>query len=88
MIIDKLNSNIYYVFDSLSNIYSIEILWINFIKEKLKKLPSTNIKYLIKSNNLIESIGIIQTNYKEKWLTFINKQINQQQKVCFSFYLN
>ncbi|CAF4924225.1 unnamed protein product [Rotaria sp. Silwood1] len=81
MIVDKLNSNIYYVYDSSSNIYSIEILWIDQIEEKQKKIPLTNVQHLIKSNDVIQQIGLIQTNNKGQWLAIITKtQINQQQK--------
>lgn len=83
MIIDKLNSNIYYVYDSLSNVYSIEILWINQIEQKQKQIQSTNIQHLIKSNNSIQQIGLIQTNNKGQWLAIITKTQNNQQKVYF-----
>lgn len=86
IIIDKLNSNIYYILDCLSNIYLIEILWINQIKLKENQFQSTEIQHLIKSNYLIEQIGLIQTNNKGQLLTFISKtQINQQK--VFLFYL-
>ncbi|CAF1236325.1 unnamed protein product [Rotaria sordida] len=82
IIIDELNSNIYYVCDSLSNIYSIEILWIDQIKEKQKQISSTNIQHLLKSNDLIQQIGLIKTNNKGQWLAIITKtQINQQKEL-------
>jgi len=86
MIIDKLNSNIYYVCDSLSNIYSIEISWINQIKLQQKQIQTTNIQHLIKSNNPIQQIGLIQTNTKGQWLAIITKTLNNQQKVYFTFF--
>ncbi|CAF4464374.1 unnamed protein product, partial [Rotaria sp. Silwood2] len=82
IIVDELNSNIYYVWDSLSNIYSVEILWIDQIKEKQNKIQSTNIQHLIKSNDSIQQIGLIQTNNKGQWLAIITKtQINQQKEL-------
>jgi hypothetical protein len=86
MIIDKLNSNIYYVWDSLSNIYSIEISWINQIQVQQKQIETTNIKHLIKSNDPIQQIGLIQTNNKGQWLAIITKTLNNQQKVYFTFF--
>jgi hypothetical protein len=88
MINDKLNSNIYYVCDSLSNIYSIEIRWINQIQLKQKQIEKTNIQHLIKSNYFIEQIGLIQTNNKGQWLTIISKTQNNQQKVLLDFLLD
>jgi len=82
MINDKLNSNIYYVYDSLSNVYSIEISWINQIEQKQKQIQSTNIQHLIKSNHLIQQMGLIQTNNKGQWLAIITN--TQQHKVYFN----
>jgi hypothetical protein len=76
MIIDKLNSNVYYILDSLSNIYSIEISSMNQIK-------TSHIQHLIKSNYFIYQIGLIQTNNKGQCLTIITKTSNQQIKVRF-----
>ncbi|CAF1416329.1 unnamed protein product [Rotaria sp. Silwood1] len=82
MIIDELNSNTYYVCDSSSNISSIEILWIDDLEEKQKKISSTNVQHLIKSNDSIQQIGLIQTNNKGQWLAMITKtQINQQKEL-------
>lgn len=86
MIIDKLNPNIYYVQDSSSNIYSIEISWINQIQEKQKLTSKTNIEHFIKSNYFIYQMGLIQTNNKGQWLTIITKTSNQQQKVSSSSF--
>jgi hypothetical protein len=80
MINDKLNSNIYYICDSLSNIYSLEIEWINQIQQKQNQIHKTNIQHLIKSNYSIQQIGLTQINNKGQWFTFIT---NNQQKVCF-----
>jgi len=87
MIIDKLNLNIYYILDSLSNIYLIEIFWINQIKLKENQFESTNIQHLIKSNYLIQQFGLIQTNNKGQLLSFISKtQINQQKVFIFILF--
>jgi hypothetical protein len=79
MIIDKLNSNIYYILDSLSNIYSIEISWI-------KQIKKTNIQHLIKSDYFIYQIGLIQTNTKGQCLAIITKTSNHQIKVSFFLF--
>lgn len=80
---DKLNSNIYYILDSLSNIYSIEISWINKIKQN--QFDKTIIEHLIKSNYNIQQFNLIQTNNKGQWLTIITK-INNQEKVFFYYF--
>ncbi|CAF1195543.1 unnamed protein product [Adineta steineri] len=81
MINNKLNSNIYYIYDSLSNVYSIEISWINQIEQKQKQIQSTNIQYIIKSNNFIQQFGLIQTNNKGQFIAILTKtQKNDQQK--------
>ncbi|CAF3758731.1 unnamed protein product [Adineta steineri] len=59
MINNKLNSNIYYIYDSLSNVYSIEISWINQIEQKQKQIQSTNIQHIIKSNNFIQQFEFL-----------------------------
>ncbi|CAF3299306.1 unnamed protein product [Rotaria socialis] len=80
MIIDKLNSNVYYVCDSSSNIYSIEIFWNNNIQDQGKKIQSTNVQHIIKSNDFIQQIGLIQTSTKGQWLAFITKTKNNHEK--------
>jgi hypothetical protein len=81
LIIDQLNSNRYYISDSLSNVYSIEISSINQINGEENKICSTNIEHLIRTNNSIEEMGLIQTNNKGQWLVIICKTQNNQEKV-------
>ena len=83
IVIDRLNRNVYYLLDSLANVYSIEILWINQIRNKSPRIDRTIIKHLFKCNSPIAQLGFIQTNYQGQWLTFLTKTINHQEKVCF-----
>ncbi|CAF0960227.1 unnamed protein product [Adineta ricciae] len=78
MIRNPLNSNVYYVCDSSSNVYSIEISWINEIQEK--QISATKIQYLCKSNHSIEQIGLVQTTNKGQWLTILTKTSQNQEK--------
>jgi hypothetical protein len=73
MINDRLQSNVYYVFDTLSNIYSLEIFWINQIENKQTQLIKTNVQHLIKSNSPIEQFGLVQTNHRGQCLALITK---------------
>ena len=88
LINDKLNSNIYYLQDSLSNIYSFEISWINQIQQKQTNFQITNIQHLIKSKYSIQQIGLIQIINKGQWLAFITKTQINQQKVTFLLNYN
>ncbi|UJR29834.1 hypothetical protein I4U23_017377 [Adineta vaga] len=80
MIKNPLNSNIYYISDSLSNVYSIEISWINQIDQKSNEIRSTNIQYLCKSDHSIEQIALIQRNNKGQWLAILTNTSQNQQK--------
>jgi hypothetical protein len=83
---DRFSSNKYYIADSNTNIYLIEILWIDQIQQGLKQLQSTHIQHLISAGhsnnkmiNKIEQMGLIQIDNNEEYLAVIVKsQINQQ----------
>ena len=82
---DLYSSNKYFICDSLSNVYLIEISWINQIQQGIKKLQSTHIQHLIQGENLknkIEHIGFIQTNndQQQPYLAIIMKSQTNQQK--------
>jgi hypothetical protein len=81
MIKDKLNPNIYYICHSLSNVYSVEISWINQNQAQQNRIEKGNIQNLIKSNYLIK------TNNKGQWLKIISKIVSNQQKDKLHFIL-
>jgi len=75
MIKDKLNPNIYYICHSLSNVYSVEISWINQNQAQQNRIEKGNIQNLIK------------TNTKGQWLKIISKIVSNQQKDKLHFIL-
>jgi hypothetical protein len=84
---NALNPNMYYVYDSLFNVYSIEISWIEKIEQKEKTFPPTKIQHRFKSNDPIEQLALIQSNHQGQWLTILTKKPNSQQKVSsISFF--
>jgi len=85
---DRFCSNRYFISDSIANVYSIEISWINQIQQGLKQFQSTHIQHLINGNNSnnkiinkIEQIGIIQINNNQQYLAVIVKSQTNTQKV-------
>lgn len=82
VIIDQLNSNKYYLTDCLSNIYSLELFWINQICSKENKpFEQTNLQHLTRLNQPIQQLNLIQLNNKGQWISLITKTTNKQQKV-------
>jgi len=81
MIKDKLNSNIYYTRHSLSNVYSVDISWINQNQVQQNRIEKRNMQNLIKSNYLIK------TNNKGQWLKIISKILSNQHRDKLPFIL-
>ncbi len=70
MIEDPFSAKRYFIADSMGNVYSIEVSWIEQIQQGSKQIPPTHIQHLIsgdsankKTSNQIEQIGIIQSNH-------------------------
>lgn len=85
MIFDRLNEKIFYLIDSLRNIYSIEINWIEQIERKSSQINRTIVQHLFKLNSHLLHCNFTQTKTNGQSLTFITKTINDQQKVCSDF---
>ncbi len=78
---DSFSPNRYFISDSMANVYSIEISWIEQIQQGSKQLQSTHFQHLINGTNAknkIEQMSVIQTDNNEQYLAVI---VKAQQKV-------
>lgn len=81
---DRFNSNRYFISDSDSNVYLIEISWIKNIKTGFEQIKPTFIQQLIYGTNSdynIQHIDLIQTNNNQQYLTIIINSQKKQNKV-------
>jgi len=73
---DSFSPNRYFISDSMANVYSIEISWIEQIQQGSKQLQSTHLQHLINGTNAknkIEQMSVIQTDNNEQYLAVIVK---------------
>ena len=81
IVFDRLNEKIFYLIDSMKNIYSIQINWIEQIQQKSTKIDRTIIQHLFKLNSHLFHCNFIQTKNNGQFLTFITQTTNDQLKV-------
>ena len=88
IVVDPLSCNVYYVCDSLWNIYSIEVSAIEQIKEgKANELDRTQVRHLIQFNYPIEAMALIRSTSKGQYFAIIHRTETDREKVSFLRYL-
>ena len=75
LLLDRVHSNRYYLLDGQSNVYTLELRWLDELDERQGQLTPTKIDKLIQGDDLqIEQIALIQTSSQGQCLALINRQ--------------
>ena len=86
LLVDRLNDDRYYLFDSLSNIYAIDIRWAKDIEKNstTADMASTTVEHLFQGRQMnmqIKQLASVQTNTLGQFLVIIGQRNGDRHKV-------
>ena len=86
LLVDRLNDDRYYLFDSLSNIYAIDIRWAKDIEKNsaTADMASTTVEHLFQGRQLnmqIKQLASVQTNTLGQLLVIVGQRNGDRHKV-------